>query len=595
LRLRDLSFHSTRIASGAPGEMKLTAQLDGMQPKLALNIDLAAHYRFDAAQRSGELSKLSFKADGDAAGQRALNIKLDSDVIAFDFPGKHVRLTGTTLRAISADGLDASVSVPQMTLSPEQSDVQALSAALKTNQGARKIDARLDLSGLQSQGRKLIFENLNLALDVRQDALALTGKLSSPLLVNLNEQALQLPTLVGDFNISGPNIAAQSVKLDMHGKLQLDWGKEEAHVDLQGRLDGNALALKLGLRQFKQPAIDFVFDADRLDVDRYRTKVPAATTSPANNEATESKHSNTTATAPQAETPIDLSALRTLDARGAVHVGALGVAGLKAQDFKLRLEAKAGRLHLSPITAKLYGGRLSGSVAIDAPRNAFAIQQTAAGVDIGPLLRDLADKDVLEGRGNVAIDLRTNGLTRSALKRALDGSASLALKQGALKGIDLGALLRKAKAVLGSRDAAETTATRGEKTEFSDLSASFVIQNGVAHNDDLLMRSQILRVGGAGDIDIGASTMDYLLKAQVVDGTGPASKELAELRGITVPVRVSGPFDHLKYRPDIRAMAKGAARGQIEKQLEKHLGAKDAEKAGNIADQLLRGLLKKKQ
>jgi AsmA protein len=338
-----------------------------------------------------------------------------------------------------------------------------------------------------------------------------------------------------------------------------------------------------------------VLNADRLDMDRYRTKA-LASNSPSTPKKSGEANQSASSDEAKSEAPIDLSALKKLDARGDIHVGRFSASGLKAQDFNLHLNAQDGRLHLSPITAKLYGGRLSGSVAVDAQRNVFAIQQTASGIDIGPLLRDLANKDLLEGRGNVALDLHASGRTTAALKRALNGNASLMLKDGSIKGINLAALLRRAKAALGSREAAEAQAAGGEKTDFSDLSASFVIKKGVAHNDDLLMRSPFLRVSGAGDLDIGASTMDYLLKATVVGSpTGQDGKELADLQGLTVPVRVKGPLDHLKYKPDIGAIAKDAAKREIEKQLEKRLGGKGADKSNSDVDQLLRGLFKKKQ
>ncbi len=44
---------------------------------------------------------------------------------------------------------------------------------------------------------------------------------------------------------------------------------------------------------------------------------------------------------------------------------------------------------------------------------------------------------LLEGRGNVVLDLTTTGNLVSAMKKALNGSAKLELKDGAIKGINL--------------------------------------------------------------------------------------------------------------------------------------------------------------
>ena len=68
----------------------------------------------------------------------------------------------------------------------------------------------------------------------------------------------------------------------------------------------------------------------------------------------------------------------------------------------------------------------------------------------------------------------------------------------------------------GSQSAAQGQSAddKTQKTDFSELSASFTIKNGVAHNEDLDAKSPLLRLGGAGDINIAASSLDYLAKAR---------------------------------------------------------------------------------
>lgn len=76
----------------------------------------------------------------------------------------------------------------------------------------------------------------------------------------------------------------------------------------------------------------------------------------------------------------------------------------------------------------------------------------------------------------------------------------------------------------------------------------------MARNDDLSMKSPFIRLGGAGDI--GADRMDYLARASVVaTAGGQGGKELDHLKGLTVPVRVSGSFDRLAYGIDFGGLA----------------------------------------
>jgi AsmA protein len=154
------------------------------------------------------------------------------------------------------------------------------------------------------------------------------------------------------------------------------------------------------------------------------------------------------------------------------------------------------------------------------------------------------------------------------MKKALSGNASLALRDSSLKGVNLGELLHQARALRGSNPPAEQGVTPAERTDFTELGASFVIRNGVAHNDDLSAKSPLLRLAGSGDIDIGANSIDYLVKASVVASSGgQGGKELAELRSVTVPVKITGPLDAPRFRADLGATVGDAVKQRAEEKL----------------------------
>ena len=84
----------------------------------------------------------------------------------------------------------------------------------------------------------------------------------------------------------------------------------------------------------------------------------------------------------------------------------------------------------------------------------------------------------------------------------------------------------------------------------------------MAHNEDLDVKAPLFRLGGAGDINIGASSLDYSAKAAVVaTSKGQGGAERDNLAGLTVPVHLSGPFDDLKYQVDYRGH--GGQRPQV--------------------------------
>jgi AsmA protein len=371
-----------------------------------------------------------------------------------------------------------------------------------------------------------------------------------------------------DLKLAG-SAAQKKLDVAVTGSVRADLAKETLAADLKTKFDESSIQAKLGLAKFSPPAYTFDVDIDKLNLDRYMPKEeakPAATAAPAKPGA-------------QQETPVDLSALKGLNASGKLHVGALQVRGLKLADVRADVKAANGRADIAPHSANLYEGKVAGALSLQADGNRIALKEDLKGISIGPLLKDVAEKDLLAGRGNVGLDVSAAGPTVEAMKKALAGSARVELKDGAIKGFNLAEALRKAKAALGGSKEEKAAADQTKQTDFSEMSASFVIKNGVAHNEDLDVKAPLFRIGGGGDIDIGNSQLNYVTKATVVGTSkGQGGAELEQLSGLTVPVRLSGPFDAIKYEVNYGSvaadLAKSKAGAQVKEKLEERLGGR---------------------
>jgi AsmA protein len=215
---------------------------------------------------------------------------------------------------------------------------------------------------------------------------------------------------------------------------------------------------------------------------------------------------------------------------------------------------------------------VSGSIAASAEGNKVAVRESLQNVAAGPLIKDLLERDLIEGRGDIALDVAAAGASVNAMKRSLSGTARVAFKDGAVKGINLAESFRKARAALGSKSAQQQRADQTQKTDFSELSASFKIRDGVAHNDDLTAKSPFLRLGGSGDIDIGNSTLNYTVRASVVTtARGQGGADLSHVAGLTVPVKLSGPFDAIKFDIDYGSGLRDKAKSKLEERLKDSL------------------------
>ena len=574
VKVTALQLKTGRIADGAQGKLELAARVDGVKPKMGLALSLTSGYRMNLSANAMALSGLSAKVEGDAPGAAGLLATLKGDIESD--PGKGLlRVAGLELSARTKDGIEAGLNLPKLSISKEGADSSDAKGTIKITRTGLSVDAKVALAASRSEGkagaRAISFARVDLDFTAKQGDLAVQGKLASPVAVNLDAKSAQLAKLVGELTASGPAIPNKSLRVALDGQFGTEWEKQTASGDLAAKLDESTLQAKFGVKGFSPAGINFDVTLDRLNVDRYIPPKPAGSAKPA------------------ADAPIDLSALKGLNLNGQVRVGQLVVSNIKLEKLQLGLRSAGGRLDVNPVTAALYGGNLAGTAAVSAgatpAANQFAVKQQLTGVNIGPLLRDVADKDMLEGRGNVALDVQASGATVGALKRALAGNANFNLKDGAIKGINLAESFRKVKSLLGAKSQ-EQGASKADKTDFTELSGSFVIRNGVAHNEDLSAKSPFLRLTGAGDIDIGASQMDYLAKATIVGTSGgQGAKELTDLRGLTIPVRLSGPFDALKYRIDFAAAATGAVKQQVQEKVQ--------EKVKEQVQDRLKGLFKR--
>ena len=179
------------------------------------------------------------------------------------------------------------------------------------------------------------------------------------------------------------------------------------------------------------------------------------------------------------------------------------------------------------------------------------------------------------GRCGATSLLNTSGATVAALRSNLAGSAALQLRDGAIKGINLARTMRQAKAALSGRQDAVSKARESEKTDFSELNMSARVAGGVAESDDLELKSPYLRIGGAGRFDVGRGRIDYTARATVVAApAGQDGSELAALRGVTVPVLLSGPFEAIDWKIQWSGVAAAAIENKLKDKLAEKLGAK---------------------
>lgn len=504
---------------------------------------------FDVASFVLENSRLVYRDEASGAQYTLTDLNLHSGRIASGVP---TEIALDTKIQAAQPAMDANLNLKSgLSFDLDKQHFQLDGLALQTagNLDKQKFDAALEAVKLQLDQKAISGDGVVLTLNFSQPAQTFKLTLRSPLKGDLAAQHFSLPKLVLALQATGDKLPNKSISSEMQGSAQIDLAKQQVQLQLAGGLLQSQIKAKAAVANFAAPAISFDVDVDQFDADPYLPPKAEKTAQSG------------------VEEPIDLAALRNLNLNGNLRVGALKVANVKSKDVHVGVKAQGGLVNIAPLSAKLYEGSTSGSVSIDARSTpVVGVKQNLNGINVAALTKDAADFDTLEGKGNVGINLGMRGDRVSTMKKSLNGTLALNLADGAIRGINIAKKLRDAKSMIG-QGAQTQAANQEEKTDFSELKANFKVTNGVAHNDDLLLKSPLLRLTGNGDIDIGNDRMNYLAKAtlaKTLEGQGGQDA----VGGLTVPVRISGPFSDLKYTLDFAAMASEQTKQKIEQKKE---------------------------
>jgi AsmA protein len=519
LRLRDMNLAWRGDAMGATG---ITATLKG-----------------SLAQGGGMLQVDDFDLD---FGARYGDMQLaDSRVVVkvflFDPAKKNLALTQLQVKLAGTQAknpLSLVLDWPELSVNPASLNGSALTGRF-TLGGPTALDASFKSGAPQGSFELVTVPQFETTLKGSQGARQIAGTLRADLRLKPADKSLAVEGLGGQIKLQEPSLQPMDVALQGTARASA----QAASWALQGQINANPFqvngeaALASKPRQLKLDARFAALDLNRLLLP---PREGAAEAAPA-------------ASAPGADAPIDLSPLRAFDGQFDLRVGRFAYRDYRLDDLVFDGRLDAGLLRVSKLAGKGWGGTLDATGSINARDNRVAFKAVASNVNVNALLNTVAKYDKLEGTGRVTADLRTQGASVQAMKTQLDGTAALQLRDGAFKGVNLARALRQARAALSLKQDAVEQARATEKTDFSELTASFVIENGVARNQDLDMKSPFLRLSGGGQADIGRGQLDYTARATVAaTSKGQDGAELAALKGLTVPVRLTGPLDAPQWK-----------------------------------------------
>ncbi|MBC3881085.1 AsmA family protein [Undibacterium sp. LX40W] len=545
-QISSFNLNTGKLSNHSNTPFKLDTRLQLEQPKLDAQLQMSSEIQLSLADANYALK--DFKLD--------LQAQLEKEVAKLNISSP---LLGKDAGAWFTDGIDIQASVNE---SKNSSDVK-----LKANTGK-----------LIGKSPQLRFEQVQVNLQQQKGKATSTVNLVSAISLDTAQSLFELRGLKIDALIKDPSLAQSEIRIPLEGNIRLSLEQKKLDAHLRSQFDESRIDTSVSVSDFTHPMIQFKLAVDQLNLDRY---LKNDTSKAASDSEPEQK-------------PIDLSVLNKLNVQGQIELRRLQAKNLHFTEIVLPLKIQAGELQVTDMRAQLYQGSIQGKINVSS-NNKIKVSQSLNNININPLLKDFMQKDILEGRGNLSLNIDTYGKFSSDFKKNINGVVAAKLTDGAVKGINLAKSLRDFKAKILNKSDQQQAANSAEKTDFSALSASIVFNDGIGKSDDLDMKSPFLRVGGIGTVNLRENKLDYTARVMVVNtATGQDGTDLSQLKDISIPVRLSGPFEQLSYQILFAQIGSDALKTAFKAKAAPVLEEKKQELKQKVNDQLkdkLKGLL----
>ncbi|WGR94893.1 AsmA family protein [Bradyrhizobium sp. ISRA443] len=258
-----------------------------------------------------------------------------------------------------------------------------------------------------------------------------------------------------------------------------------------------------------------------------------------------------TASEPWSNAPIDFKLLNYVDAQARISAAELMIGDGRFAPAAIDASLASGVLKGRLSNLGAYDGNANGDLTIDTTTNnpTYALRLDLNGVRALPVLKNLAGFDKLDGRMEAKLDLHSQGGSERAIVAGLGGTALAAFQDGKIIGLNVAQMIRNltASPLSGWQESAELS------TDLSQLSASFKIDNGQAVTTDLDLVGPLVKMTGAGTVDLNTRQIGFRVEPQLVmttEGQGRAGNPV----GFGIPVMIEGPWANPRIYPEVQGI-----------------------------------------
>jgi AsmA protein len=248
--------------------------------------------------------------------------------------------------------------------------------------------------------------------------------------------------------------------------------------------------------------------------------------------------------------PIDLTGLNYVDAQVKISAAQVDIGTSHFAPVAVDATLAGGVVKAAINNLGTYGGSSSGELIVDGSSGnpIYAMHCDIVGVRALPLLTSLANFDKIDGQMQAKIAARSAGASQHAIMSNLSGTAFANFQDGQIRGVNVAQMIRELTA--STLSGWQEQKSQGSGTDMTQLSASFKIDRGQAQTTDLSLVGPLVKVTGAGTIDLGTKMIGFRVEPKLVmttEGQGRTSDPV----GLGIPVMISGPWSNPKIYPDM--------------------------------------------
>jgi AsmA protein len=331
-----------------------------------------------------------------------------------------------------------------------------------------------------------------------------------------------------EINFEAPGLSKDPLQARAEVRLN---GKVVMINGVSGSLGDGAFNGWASVDVSSKPLVKLDLDFQRIDIAKSTAAAPAGG-----------------ASLPWSNVPIDLNSMNYVDMQAKVSAAEVnfGQAHIAPVAIDASLASGVMRARLPNLGA--YGGQANGDLIVDATSAipTYAMRGDLTNVRALPLMQSAFDFDRLDGKLQAKMSLQSSGASQRAIMSNLDGSLFAVFQDGKIRGINVAQMIRQltASTLSGWQD------DNQQATDLTQFSASFRIEKGKATSTDLNLIGPLVRVTGAGTIDLGEKTLALRTEPKLVmttQGQGRAADPV----GLGIPVVIQGSWASPQIYPEM--------------------------------------------